>query len=989
MKGALEELRAPRAAADMDDLFEAESTEIIRRSLLSRLDCTRLKLVAIHAPAGFGKSTLARQLVRGVAVSSVVDCAGVRDDLDFAQRLLPALAQESPDRTPSLIQSQLMLADEATAKPERALLALETWQAAAAPSTLIFENAEHLLTEPSAREFFVRLLGCCPNHRSIVICSREDLRLHLSRFAAPHRVAKLRAEDLTFGPDEIREIFAPLSVEASIVERVQAVSQGWPIAVLLLARFAQEKRLEALLGQLDDIAFEDIHEYLADQVLARLDTDVFEALVAAAFIPDATELDVELATKKPDAGLNFAAFERSSPFVSRSTANTFIVHPLISAMLLVREGVKRGPLLHETATAFEAAGDLIRAAELHYANQAHAEAARVLEGVPLARYHAPSMRYARVLAGLEPSLVKRHPTLWACSALLKMYSSDSAELLAETTEVWNGLSGDTPLEKRYLIFSMRVLFMSFVGRFQEALAFIEATAPRSSIPESPESPLHGYVLYLRATITARLGSIRDAEADLTIALPLVRSMDVMGSAVLMLLGAEVARTLGDRPRERDLLDRAIRATMPSDLWNVVAQRYAEAAFGAWLAGEDAVYARYGHELARMVDDNGIRGLRYFANCLRKGFLGQPQSADMPRWVICGDLIAYGDAADAEDAVRHARSAVDLSVRYGAPFLTVLAFLALAAVSDADERTDLQERARKAAALIDSPPLQSAVRDITDGRPHTGMLGAFAEKRIGVERLGAAPRLQIEVLRGAVRSGGSERTLPNRELALLFVLAVRRQTVAAESIVDQLWPDLDETAARNALSVCLHRLRQRLNDEGAIVRTRDGFQLCDEARVDLWEIRDRVPALRASGVLSAADRHAIVVLYEQLCCRMPSRIASWEWFASTERFIDELRSEAGQRLAKDAFDRGDFSEALDVAQTIIEYDPFDEPAHEIAIAAHLRMGDRAAALRRYRQYCRHLRLEFDCEPSDHVTALVRGRTGGTGAGPVALRPRLVR
>lgn len=949
----------------MDELLETEPTEIIRRSLLDRLDLSRLKIVAITAPAGFGKSTLARQIVRSAGASAVVDCAGVSDDLDFTKRILPALAVESPNRTSGLTRTQLMLADEATSISDRADLALDMWQAPAPVSCLVFENAEHLLEAPSAHQFLARLMLCCPNHRAIVLCSREDLRLHLTRFAAPHRIVKLRAEDLTFDRDEMVQIFEPLSVGPAVIERVQALSQGWPIAVFLLARFAQEGRLEALLGQLDDVAFEDIHEYLADQVLARLDPQIFAALVAAAFSPNATEQDITRITHDPKAAALFASFERTSPFVSRSADGEFIVHPLISAMLLLREGAKRNTLLQEAAGATEAEGDALRAAELYYAAGNHIDAARVLETFPLESYHAPSMRYTRALAALEPALIKRHPTLWSCNAMLKLYSSDSGELLSEATEVWNSLDANTPIEKRYNVFSIRVLCMSYVGRFREAEAFIE------SVLHPPVPQLRGYVLYLRATVTARLGRLREAEADLNEALPLVQSMDVMGSTVLMLLGAEVARARGDWALERELLDRAIAATLPSDLWNVIVQRYAEAAFGAWVAGDDEDFVRYGQELARIVDDNSIRGLRYYANCVRNAFLGKPQKGEMPRFVLCGHLIAYGAAPDAESAAEHARLAVELATRYGAPFLTALALLALAESSEDVERRELRERACRESLQVDSEAFQAAVRAASEGLDRAGMLTGFIAKRLRPKRGPLAPRLQIDILRGEVEAGGLKRTLANRELALLFMLAVRRQTVSAESIVDELWPDVDETSARNALYVCLRRLRTRLADDGAIVRTRGGFRLCDEARVDLWEIRDRVSALRGIGAPSVSEHDQLAAIYEQLCGKLPAQVASWEWFQSTERLIDELRSAVGLRLANNALERRDFSEAVDTARSLIEYDACDEPAHELIIAAYLQMGDRAMALRSYRQYGDRLRREFQCEPSDHVAALVRG------------------
>ncbi len=42
----------------------------------------------------------------------------------------------------------------------------------------------------------------------VVICSREPLRMHVSRFAPPHRILTLRAGDLAFDEREIAAILA-------------------------------------------------------------------------------------------------------------------------------------------------------------------------------------------------------------------------------------------------------------------------------------------------------------------------------------------------------------------------------------------------------------------------------------------------------------------------------------------------------------------------------------------------------------------------------------------------------------------------------------------------------------------------------------------------------------------------------------------------------------------------------------------------------------
>ncbi|MBV8749167.1 MAG: hypothetical protein JO103_05585, partial [Candidatus Eremiobacteraeota bacterium] len=233
---------------------------------MERVRAARPALVALVAPAGFGKSTFVAQLIRGER-AGVCDCSGVTSDLELARRLLPALAEEDPDRTARLSQSETVLGEGDGSNADRLEVALEAWRRRGAESWFVFENAEHAIALPGPRDFLTKLLASRPEPRTVALCSRRPLPMHLSRFAAPHRIVTLRAADLAFTGEEIAGIFAPSRTPPAVVARVATLSAGWPIAVLLLARFAAERRLEPLLDALDDVAYDELHEYLADQVL--------------------------------------------------------------------------------------------------------------------------------------------------------------------------------------------------------------------------------------------------------------------------------------------------------------------------------------------------------------------------------------------------------------------------------------------------------------------------------------------------------------------------------------------------------------------------------------------------------------------------------------------------------------------------------------------------------------------------------------------------
>lgn len=937
--------------------------ELPRAALLQRLERARPRIAAFIAPAGFGKSTLARQLLAGRA-GAVCDVTEVGSELDLALALLPALAQESPERTHVLTQRELLLGDAGRSAQERIALALDAWRIAPPDSVIVFEHAESIADNAAARAFFERLLEECPPARTVVICSRRPLNVHLTRFAAPHEIVSLRAADLAFDDGELQQLFADLGSE-ELQKRAVEVSQGWPIAVFLLRRFAAEGRIERLLRSLNDVAFDELHDYLADQVVASFSPLLIEGLFVCACIPDARLEDVQAALEGDDAVRTLAEFAKGSAFLTRDSEGVFRVHPLLVPLLVgSREG--RDGMLSRAAQAHAAAKRFVRAAELHLARGDHAAAAQALGRHEVVRDHTPSMAYARVLGSIDAALVARYPRLWAIRALLRAFCVDTADLLDEAEAVWRTLPRETHAAERSYVLLFRVLLMSHMGLLDEAETLVREFARELQAESEPRNVLEGYVFFLFGIVRARRGEIAAAERDLTMALPLVGGVDAMASSTLLCLGADVARVRGDFPIARQYIDRAIAGSRRSGLTNMLAMDLAEAAFGAWLFGDEAGYERYGAELDMVVGANGVHGLSYFTGIVR-GRAAEPQDADLLKWVACGRMVAAADPAQRANSVLHARAAIAAAEQSGMPFIYTLALVTLA-ICDDGEREDRLAQAAQTARHCGSLALVAAVDALAAGEPARGMLDVFIA-RLQQQRAEAEPALHVDLLSGRVRAGEREIALPDREWALLAALALRRESVARSRLADLLWPDLDEYAARNALSVCLHRLRNRLGNELAIERTRDGHALSASVSVDLWEIERALASVRGRSALRMRDVALLERAYERLCARPPQRLRGWEWFEPTLRRAEELRVEAAQRLSAQALQNGEIARALELAGDVIALDACDESAARIAIRAHLAAGDRPAAMREYRRYREVLLDELGCEPAEEIDRLL--------------------
>ena len=930
----------------------AEPLDLHRTRLLERIHRTAPKILVLLAPAGFGKSSLVRQLIGPSGRSAICDCAEVRDDLDLARRLLDALGER-----------EAALGDGALSVAERLNLALEKWREKV-DVTVVFENAEHFAEVPIAREFFARLFANRPEQRKIIVCTRKPFRISLTRYAPPHEILVLRAGDLAFDTADIKAIFAPYTQDEKSIERVAAISGGWPIAVLLLRRFATEGRIATLLDRLDDIAFQELHDYIQDEVVSQLDGGIRRALFVCATIPNTTANDLRASGIPETAIDDLTEISKQSPFVSHDGVGVFRVHPLIAALLREGQADRRAELLQALAALYEHERDFPRAAELLLAAGDAPNAARVLAEHEVLRDHTPRAEYVRVLGALDGVLIHRYPRLWSMTAVARLFGSKSETLLDEAESLWRTLPPDVTPMQRYYVLVLRALLMSYLGLFEPALAMVEEFAVTARAQHADE--VIPYVGYIRGLLLSRMGRLSEGEAELHSALPHLEEMDIFASGTYMSLGADIARVRGERAIERQFVERAIERARRSALPNFVAFDYAEALIGAWLAGETRLFDEYATKLDECVQRGDVKGFTYLSAVACRRSL-KPAETDLSTYVAFGRLMALANIADEEERLNAAHLAYRAAKRTHKPFLLTLSATAVALL-DTSKAEEFFNAAREAAAQCDSPALRTAIDLIQSGCANAGMLTAFVAY-VTKDHSKVVRPVAVGVMNGTIVVDGQSVAISGRELELVLALALRRESTPRARLAAMLWPDLEAPAALNALSVCLHRARAHLGRRDAIVRDGDGYALHPEAFVDLWELERLTPLLRGRDALTEAQRAALMSLWNALRGRRPASADRWEWFEPTERRLREQRIEVAHRLAGDALTRGATEFAIELTNDLIEIDPCDETAREIAIRAHLLEGDRPAAVRQYRQYREILQAELQCEPSRSITELV--------------------
>jgi DNA-binding SARP family transcriptional activator len=231
-------------------------------------------------------------------------------------------------------------------------------------------------------------------------------------------------------------------------------------------------------------------------------------------------------------------------------------------------------------------------------------------------------------------------------------------------------------------------------------------------------------------------------------------------------------------------------------------------------------------------------------------------------------------------------------------------------------------------------------------------------------------IRVRATAGSVERAGRPIPVNPREKALLFTLVAARRPLTRAELHAALWPDLESDAARNCLGVCIHRLRRQLGDAGAVVRTFAGYALGPNCSVDLWDAEDLDRRVRHSGVLTPAERAQAHALFASLLhAAHPALVPQYEHLAGFAVRAESVRRNIGLRLAADALTLRDPADALRCAAAVLESDPCDEAACELAMRAHLMHDDRGSAIREYRTYQRIVANELDLQPSAHLRAML--------------------
>lgn len=361
--------------------------------------------------------------------------------------------------------------------------------------------------------------------------------------------------------------------------------------------------------------------------------------------------------------------------------------------------------------------------------------------------------------------------------------------------------------------------------------------------------------------------------------------DVSSALSLAAVDAPVAAMHGRAVDEHDALSRALGLAERTRQAGLIAEVRARCAFSAWVNGDDPMFEQHGGALREALGSQTLRGVKAFASATTSAepeYVCDP--GDLSEWRARALLLRSAGSEDGQGAARYALGAMRAADQDDDPWLRVLTRVALAE-SASDERTTRLNEATGIARSCGSLLLVKSLMALRADKPNIGMLQAFVDVRMRKTRP-VRPAVEISFFTGGVRVLGEPIELPDKERALLFTVAASNGPVNGDLLADALWPDSDGDAARNALKVCLHRLRRHAGDPRIVRRVDEGYALHPGADVDLWKLE---------AALKGARKSELEALGHSLRDGASGRATLGLWFAGFEMQLARKLEEVDRLL----------------------------------------------------------------------------------------------
>jgi LuxR family maltose regulon positive regulatory protein len=409
---------------------------VLRPRLIERLnEGLSRKLILISAPAGFGKTTLLSEWLRDKSIASTwlsLD-EGDSDPARFLIYLISALQKIAP----KLGETVFAMLQTPQHPPKEIILTALLNEIATIPEDFVLILDDHHLIDSEIIDSAIAfLLENMPPQMHLVIASREDPQLPLSRLRVRHQLTELRVGDLRFNLSEAADFLKQimgLSLSEKDIAALDARTEGW-IAGLQLAAISMQ-------GHQDTSSFiksftgshHFVLDYLLEEVLNQQPQSIQTFLLRSSILERLSgSLCDALILEPSQSGQEILEYlERANLFIIHldNERAWYRYHHLFADLLRQRlqqsASTEEMKTLHQRASSwYEARG--LDAEAFHHAVAANdiENAARLVEGNGMPLFFRglvyPVLNW---LASLPKTTLDEKPSLWVMYASVLLFAN--------------------------------------------------------------------------------------------------------------------------------------------------------------------------------------------------------------------------------------------------------------------------------------------------------------------------------------------------------------------------------------------------------------------------------------------------------------------------------------------------------------------------------------------------------------------------------------
>ena len=381
------------------------------------------KLALIVAGAGYGKSTLAAQAV------SNLDAPAIWYNLDrsdgdlptFMTHLLSGIQKHKPDFGTGLRPKLTVpLTSRESRQKLLASLTREVEIHFDHPVIIVLDDYYLIQDSQELNDAIAFLLGRLPKTLHLIIVSRKEPLLKLSRYRASTDIIELGEEDLAFDCDEIRRLYQDLldvHIGPQQTDALYAKTGGWAAALLLFFNAIKGSPSRAEIDRLFDIdkPRKFVFKYLEENLIEQQPAETQDFMMRSSLLDllDPGICDAVCDTRNAHEILSGLCNNHLLTFPCNERGDCFRYHPLLRDFLrdrlAGRHGLESVREYHlKIGNTMEKRCDIQQALH-HYIAGGHYDAAcRLLAGLALIDFKdIPITFLKRAFDSIPPDLIAR------------------------------------------------------------------------------------------------------------------------------------------------------------------------------------------------------------------------------------------------------------------------------------------------------------------------------------------------------------------------------------------------------------------------------------------------------------------------------------------------------------------------------------------------------------------------------------------------------